>query len=228
MRLSSCCFIGELFAIHRPHPLLSLSLSLVRCSSPEERTYRFSVFSDTVAAVLEHNNRGNESFTLGINPIADLTLAERLFRLTGAEIPDPSDIDSSSISGTIGARRLRSFRRDAAVKPASEAETVADDSAAAADFDADSHIDSSAGSARRLAIPSSVDWSTDATLVNPIKNQGSCGSCESLSDARSTACVVCPRSICLTPASAVYCSTSLSSVCVFECAPPLQAGLLAA
>lgn len=42
-------------------------------SSEQERVYRFKVFEENYAYIIEHNSKGNSSYTLGLNEYSDLT-----------------------------------------------------------------------------------------------------------------------------------------------------------
>lgn len=131
----------------------------------EERRLRLSIFNETAARVLRHNSRGNESYTLGINFMADLSPAEIQTRWLGLINPPPGTSDSAVRRlGDSGGSSLRGLSV-ASPMPAAHGRVV--EAGVTGHFEA-RHLQS---------IPAAVDWSADASKVVPVKNQASCGSC---------------------------------------------------
>jgi cathepsin L len=95
--------------------------------SNEEFFGRYNTFKFNLDIITEHN-RGNSSFTLGLNEWSDMTNEEFVNTMTG-HFPDASN---------------------------EKRETVSDEA--------------------MVGVPNDVDWRTKG-IVNPIKNQGQCGSC---------------------------------------------------
>lgn len=98
--------------------------------SPEEYDLRFDIFRNNLARIEEHN-RGNYSWTMGVNEFADLTSEEFRMRYLGFQnrrldtsIPRLTDYSLKNIKD----------------------------------------------------LPKEVDWRSK-NVVNPVKNQGQCGSC---------------------------------------------------
>ncbi|XP_058730454.1 zingipain-2-like [Vicia villosa] len=68
-----------------------------------ERTYtnisemekRFQIFKNNLEYIKKHNNAGNKSYTLGLNPYSDLTSEEFIASYTGLKIP--SQVSSSKM-----------------------------------------------------------------------------------------------------------------------------------
>jgi len=95
----------------------------------EEDATRQTIFEANMALIESENAKGN-SYTLGVNQFAHLTIEEFKAQYAGLKTGGPSDDDA--------------------------------------------HLGEVAVNEERA---SDVDWSTDASVVNPVKDQGQCGSC---------------------------------------------------
>ena len=61
-------------------------------TSASELEYRFAVFMDTLKVIENHNNKGDSSYTLGVNQFSDLTFEEFTAKYLGL----PEDVKSES------------------------------------------------------------------------------------------------------------------------------------
>lgn len=166
--------------------------------------------SAAAVTVADFNAQPDATFTLALNPTSDLTDAEFKARYLGLKISDvPPMVQASPLSPDEAVPASRRLRITQGHRDGAGPHTAADTSAHAKGNGAPV---AAVDEGRKLQALTAVDW-VAAGKVNPIKDQGQCGSCWSFATIASVETNAAIAGLPLTPLSEqllVDCNTANS------------------